>query len=263
MGAEKIENGKAVDELIGVFEDPLVSIIPLAFDQPQALMRTVETLRDNNDYPRFEIVISDNSIGTPASDEINSLCIDWSGGWPNISHVRNEENLRHGKGCMAGFEKINPEAKYVCFTNDDIFIPASQSNWLIRLVGFLEDNPEVATVTPALYYPKETIYWIGKTDPEKPFHDFLHYPRGDIRLPQDPRATCYNNFALVLVRAYLVEEIPLGQSCPHYGSDSEFANRIKDKHPEMTHWVLPDVKLYHYNLYDKRCNYEKDPKTKG
>ena len=257
---EHTNTPKSVDETT---KTPLVTIIPLAFDKPRALEKTVETLRDNNDYPNFEIVISDNSIETPASEEINSLCIDWSGGWPNIFHVRNEKNLMHGAGCMAGFNGSSPESEYICFTNDDIFISASQSDWLIRLVEFLERRPEAASVTPAMYYPKETVYWVGKTDPEKPYHDFLHYPRGDNRLPTLPRTTCYNNFALILTRRYLVEEIPIGQNCPHYGSDSEFANRIKDKYPKMQHWVLPDVKIYHHNLFAQRCNYNKDEKIKG
>jgi len=259
--AKQMENGAT--ELVDLFGDPMVSIIPLAFDKPKALKQTVENLVHHNNYPLFEIIISDNSIETPASDEIDSLCKKWVGELGNVFHVRNEKNLMHGAGCMAGFNGSDPESKYVCFANDDIFIPASQSDWLVQLVAFMEKNPNVATVTPAMYYPKETVYWIGKTDPEKPYHDFLHYPRGDRRLPTEPRTTCYNNFALVLTRRYLVEEIPIGQNCPHYGSDSEFANRIKDKYPNMEHWVLPDVKIYHYNLFAKRCNHNKDEKTKG
>jgi len=254
---------EAADELVDLFENPMVSIIPLAFDQPKALEKTIKTLVHHNDYPCFEVVISDNSIETPASDEINRLCTNWVGELGNVFHVRNKKNLMHGAGCMAGFNGSDPESKYICFANDDIFIPASQSDWLVKLVAFMEKNPNVATVTPAMYYPKETVYWIGKTDPEKQYHDFLHYPKGDHRLPTEPRTSCYSNFALVVTRRYLVEEIPIGQNCPHYGSDSEFANRIKDKYPDMEHWVLPDVKIYHYNLFAKRCNHGKEDKTKG
>jgi len=250
-------------EKINLSPDPKSSIIILAYDSPQHLIKTVETLRDHTDYLDFEIVISDNSIGTPKEEEIRSLCIDYSGGWENIFYIKNSENLYHGPGCMAGFSIVDKKSKYIVFANDDIFIPASQSYWLKKMVDFMEKDERAASVTPALYSEKETVYWVGKKNPDQPYHDFLHIPRGDERIPIYPTKTCYNNFALILTRRYLVEEIPIGQTCKHYGSDSEFANRIKDKYPDMEHWVIPEIKCYHFNLFAKRFNYGKDKIVDG
>ena len=127
----------------------------------------------------------------------------------------------------------------------------------------MEADENAATVTPCLLYPKETIYWIGKQDPEKPHHDFLHLPRGDERLPTKPLTSCYSNMACCLIRRYLLEEIKLGvDTPPHYGSDSGFCNKVKELHPQMEHWVLPYIKIYHWNIYNLRTNRD-DPVVDG
>ena len=245
--------------------DKLVSIIVLAYDNPNYLLRSVETLYRHNFYEPFELIVSHNPCGTGDDQRIEEACNVWKKNWNNFKYVRNKENLYHAKGTMEGFKLAvsgsNPD--YVCFCNDDVFIPASQSGWLINLVKYIEENPEVATLTPSIYSEKERIYWVGKDDPKSPYHNLLHVPRGDPRIPKDPIETCYNNMAICLTRRHLVDEIPLGQSCPHYGSDSEFGNRIKEKYPEMKHMVFPEVKLYHYNIYAKRTNYKKDKTVEG
>ncbi len=249
-------------------KNSMVSIIVLAYDNVEYLERTVTTLRDHTDYPNFEIVISNNGIGVPLEKEIHEFCLQFmqcqeSVDKCDIKYVQNAENFLHGKGCMEGFKLINPKSEFIVFCNDDIFIPASREKWLQRLVSFVVERPNVATVTPALYSAKEKVYWIGKQDPKNPHHDFLHIPKGDAGLPKEPLITCYNNFACILTRRHLVEEIPIGQNCPHYGSDSEFANRIKDAYPNMVHFVIPRIQLYHYNIYYKRFNHEKDKRVKG
>ena len=69
--------------------------------------------------------------------------------------------------------------------------------------------------------------------------------------------------ACCLIRSHLIEEIPLGQNCPHYGSDSEFCNRVKDKYPEMEHWVIPSIKIYHWNIFALRSNHGQDKVVEG
>lgn len=255
------------------FPKAKVSIVVLAYDNVEYLEKTLVTLRDHTDFVNFEMVISSNAVEVPLAKEIREFCLQFASTKTmkmletdvpsKMTYIRNDENLLHGKGCMEGFKQVDPGSEYICFCNDDIFIPASKSDWLARLANFMEERPNVASVTPALYSAREKVYWIGKQDPEKPHHDFLHFPRGDLRLPTEPLTTYYNNFAIILVRRFLVEEFPIGQNCPHYGSDSEFANRIKEKYPEMLHYVIPGIKLYHYNIYNKRFNRGKDKRVEG
>jgi len=242
-------------------EMPKVSIIVLAFDSLHALERTLETLSANTIYPNFEIVVSVNPCeDKEINNSISLFLSDFKDKFP-IKTIYNKTNLFHAKGTMEGF-KIS-DGEFICFCNDDIFIPASQSEWLTHLMDFMLENENVATLTPSMYSAKERIYWVGKTNPEKSYHDFLHIPKGDPSIPVKPLGTCYNNMACCLTRRYLVEEIPLGQSCRHYGSDSEFGNRIKEKYPNMKHMVLPSVRVYHFNIFATRTNYGKEKEIDG
>lgn len=236
-------------------EVPKVSIIILPFDNLEYFIRSAESLHENTAYPNFEIVTVHNPC---SSEEINAkikeACDIFFNNWNNFKYRINAENYFHAKGCMEGVRMLSSDVKYVVLANDDIFIPGYQLEWLTRLVSFMEENPLVATVTPSLYHSgKNTVYWCGRHG-DTGTHDFLHYPMNDPRIPKDPVETSYNNMAICVIRKYLLDEIPLGQTTLHYGSDSEFASRIKDKYPEMKHFVIPSVKLYHDNIYALRTN---------
>jgi len=242
----------------------MVSIVVLAFDNLRALLRSVETIKEHTAYGNFEIIVAHNPCGDADIDaSIRDQLHIWNTNWGDFKFIILDKNRYHAKGCMMGYSLCDEETELVVFCNDDIFIPARESDWLERMALFMQDNPNVATLTPALYHGKETIYWIGKQDPNQPTHDFLHVPKGSPELPTQPLETCYNNFALVMIRKALVDEIPLGQSCPHYGSDSEFCNRVKDAHPDMIHMVDPRIRIYHYNIYSQRINHGKEKVIEG
>jgi GT2 family glycosyltransferase len=241
---------------------PKVGIVILPYDNVEFFVRAVNSVLQNTGYPIERFVASHN----PCKDgQVNSQIHEFMDAikrqYPNFDFVINDENLYHGKGTMVGV-KILPECEYVVLLNDDIFIPGRELLWLEKMINFMEKNPNVATLTPSLYHLRETIYWVGKQDPLSGTHDFLHLPKGDPRIPTKPLETCYNNFSLCLIRKNLLDEFPLGQTCNHYGSDSEFCNRVKEAYPEMIHMVMPSVKLYHENIYALRTN-RNDPKTDG
>jgi len=242
---------------------PKVSLLILPFDNNEFFVRAVESLISNTDYPWFEVIASHN----PCDDQdinaaIKESCEIFAANHERFLYKVNSENLYHGPGLMKGFEITNPESKYIGLLNDDIFVPGYSLDWLKKMVSFLEKDPTVATVTPSLYHLKNTVYWMGRKK-NGGTHDYLHMPKGDPSLPTEPLVTSYNNMAFCLTRRFLLEEIPLGQTCPFYGSDSEFASRIKDAHPTFTHWVLPKVQIYHENIYYLRTTKGKDPVTSG
>ena len=237
--------------------NPKVAVVIVPYDSYDFFERSASSILENTEYPNFEIIVSHN----PCKDgKINAQIKAWSTlstpTHAKVHYLRHEANLYHAEASQKGMAVSNIDAKYIVLCNDDIFIPANQLNWMQKMVDFMEADKNAATVTPCLLYPrKETIYWIGKQNPDQPMHDFLHASRSDPKLPREPITTCYNNMAICMTRKKLMEEIPLGQSCSHYGSDSEFANRIRDKYPEMKHWVIPEIKCYHWNAYNTRENH--------
>jgi len=250
-----------------MIEEPRVSLIIVPFDNFEFFEKALNSVLENTDYPNFKIVVSHNPC---ENQETNKKILDLCDrkydqlGPMKFRYISNPENYYHAKGCMSGFSYSGGDSKYVGFLNDDIFIPGNQLDWLSTLIFFMEEHSDIASITPCLLYPqKETVYWIGKQNPENSQHDFLHYSRSDDRLPKEPLETSYNNMAICITRSKLVKEIPLGQSCPHYGSDSEFCNRIKDKYPEMKHYVHPGVKCYHWNIYNLRENHGQDKIVEG
>lgn len=241
-----------------------VSLIILAYDNYHYLRRAVISLIENTDYPDLEII----AVHNPCEDEeinkqIRSFLEETYQEHPDLFKYKlNEKNLLHARGIMEGFSLSNRDAKYIGILNDDIFIPAPEVNWLNEIIKFMEENPKAATVTPSLYHLNEKIYWCGRKKGEA-HHMCLHYPKGDPRIPKEPLQTESNNMAVCLTRRSLLEEIPLGQNCPHYGSDSEYYNRIQEMYPDSEHWVLPQVKLYHDNIFNRRLNYGKDKEIEG
>lgn len=244
-------------------EFPHVGLIMIPFDNKDFFLRAAESVLENTDYPDFELFASHNPCkDKKINKEILEIMDSLYEKYPNFKYKINEKNFYHGKGSMKGFAFLPPNTKYVGLLNDDIFIPGNQLDWLKKMVKFIEEHDEAASVTPALYHLKETVYWMGR-EKDSGTHDYLHYKRGDDRLPKGAFKTSYNNMACCLTRYSLLEEFPLGQNCPHYGSDSEYADRIKMKYPEMNHWVLPQIKLYHSNIFYLRSNRGEDPITEG
>ena len=243
---------------------PRVALVILAFDNVEYFVRAAESLLHNTDYNNFGVLAVHNPCSSPdINAKIKESMDILFANFDNFTYFLNEENLYHGKGLTKGIDILDEKTKYVVLLNDDVFVPGNQLNWLTKMVEFMEENPNAASVTPALYSMDEKIYWIGKQNPENPHHDFLHFPKGDPRLPKSPLKTSYNNFAICLTRHSLLKEFSLADGPPHYGSDSGFANRIKDKYPELEHWVMPQIKLYHENIYQLRESYKKDPVVDG
>jgi GT2 family glycosyltransferase len=164
---------------------------------------------------------------------------------------------------MKGVEIADPESKYIGLLNDDVFVPGYGLDWLSKMVEYMEEHPNVATVTPMLFHLKNTVFWCGRI-PGKAEHLYLHLPKGDPRLPREPFMTESNNMAFCIIRAELLREFRMDDpGVPvHYGSDSAFYNRVQRKYPNMKHFVLPQIQLYHENIYWARTNRE-DPNISG
>jgi len=242
--------------------DPKVNIVIVPYDNPEFFERALTTALENTNYSNFVVSVVHNPCGDATLDAQIATIASSKEKLGTVAYLPQAKNLYHGPACQIGSDHV-PDAKYVLLANDDIFIPGSQLMWLDRMVEFMETMDTAASVTPCLLSEKEQIYWLGKQNPENPHHDYLHKPRHFSGIPQNPFMTCYNNMACCLTRKSLLNEFSLKDGPPMYGSDSGFANRIKDKYPELNHWVIPEIKLYHFNIYYKRINHGKDEVTDG
>jgi len=228
-----------------------ISIIVVAYDQPELLKNNLVSLVENTSYKNFEIIISHNRTNASIEGKVKEVYIYLNNLYPKIfSYVLNNKNLKFGPGIMEGFKLSTGEL--ICVLNDDTFFPPEYSDWLEKLVNFVNEDLYIATLTPSMYHKSHTVYWIGKKNPAKPLHDFLHVKENHPSLPTEPYEVCYNNMACCLIRRELIEEFPIGSDYAHYGSDSGFCSRVKAKYPKMKHMILPEAKIIHFNSYDKR-----------
>ena len=228
-----------------------ISIISVAYDQPELLKNSLISLMENTDYKNLQVIISHNKTIPSIESKIKEVYIYLSNLYSNIfSYIPNDKNLRFGPGIMEGFKLST--GKIICVLNDDTFFPPEYSDWLGKLVAFMKEDSYIATLTPSMYHQNHTVYWIGKKNSAKPLHDFLHVKESDPMLPTKPYETCYNNMACCLIRRELIEEFPIGIDYVHYGSDSGFCNRVKTTYPAMKHMVLPEAKILHFNSFNKR-----------
>jgi GT2 family glycosyltransferase len=235
-----------------------VSIIIPAYDHPDLLNLCLNSIFENTNYKNFEILVSANRCegssninNSDINNRISNICNNFFEKFPkNFKFILNAINLKFGPGVMAIFPFASGE--FICTFNDDTIIPQNSRDWLDKLINVFSSNKNIASVTPCLLHKNRTIYWIGKQNPLNKFHDYLHYEEFDARLPKRMITSCYNNMACCLIPRYLVEEFSIGRRNPHYGSDSDFCSDVLQKYKDMKHVVLPEVKIFHYNIYNER-----------
>jgi len=233
---------------VGVPE--LVSILIPTYKPLLFIERCIESIFEHTNYANYEVCIADDA--SPTTDHIEYL--KTLARTNRVKVVFGNERLGHGPNTMRAFEQS--KGQFVLLLNDDCHIPFENRSWLDYLVNALKQNPTWASVTPALLHGLQhrTIYWIGKKRPEnckKSTHDFLHHPWGHESLPTAPVDSCYNNFACCLTWRGLLLDYPIGTIHKHYGSDSEWCNKIQNKFG-LLHMALPLLYVYHENAFGAR-----------
>jgi glycosyltransferase involved in cell wall biosynthesis len=118
---------------------PLVSIGMPVFNGFPFLPQALESLLAQ-DYPNFELVISDNG----SADQTGAYCQDLARRDPRIRYVRNDTNI----GPMANFRQAVNLAKGEFFmwgADDDLW----SKQYVSTLVKRLEEHPEAVLATPS------------------------------------------------------------------------------------------------------------------
>jgi hypothetical protein len=155
---------------------------------------------------------------------------------PKISFVRSEYNHHFSRAINVGFV-LFWNVQYVLIINDDCLI--KDENGINGLINTLEDNSELATVTPISIHSNGTPYWCGPISEAEGAHC--------IELWQDdkPRIIPWNNMAVCMFRMKAVRDVGLLRSdrvefdrYHYYASDYAWMQEANKK--GWKHAIIPD-----------------------
>ncbi len=129
-------------------KESLVSIIILNWNQLAYLKQCVDSLLQNTEYPKFEIIILDNGSVEPGTKEyLKNL---------PFQVILNSRNLGYAKGNNLAAKYARGE--YLLFLNNDTL---AQRNWLSPLLELMEERQDCGVAGSKLLYPDGTIQHIG------------------------------------------------------------------------------------------------------
>ncbi len=124
--------------LAPVPEAPLVSILIVTFNAPEAVRDCLEGIRQRTPSPSYEVVVVDNASRAETFDYLRSV--------PWIRLIRNEENRLWSPACNQAMLAAHPGSRYLLLLNSDIVI--LRDDWLETLVTVIESAPNVGIVGP-------------------------------------------------------------------------------------------------------------------
>jgi len=116
---------------------PLVSVVVLNHNgltqNRDAFLRCLQSCV-GSEYPNKEVLLVDNGSTDSSISFVRSLYRE------RIRYVLLDRNLGYSGGMRAGARMVDPRARYIVFTNNDVFFPPETIG---GLVGFLEAHPDV------------------------------------------------------------------------------------------------------------------------
>lgn len=122
---------------------PLVSIIILNRNGLEHLKRLFSTLKENTDYPNYEIIVWDNDSNDKSLSYLNSIKDDF-----NLKIHKNKSNFSFSKANNEAVKLANGE--YILFLNNDI---ETTLGWLSILMETMLSSDNIASAGSKLIYP--------------------------------------------------------------------------------------------------------------
>lgn len=156
--ADIIEYPCANRAKILIQDNKKVSII-IPSDSYDNIIKSVNSIIKNTDYPDFEIILVTNSklVTKLKSTLITDIC--------DIVFSSYDKKYNFSDKCNQGV--LDAKGEIVVFLNDDVF--PEENNWLKNLIEFLFYDPKVGGVSPLLLYENNTIQYAGMTTNVNPF----------------------------------------------------------------------------------------------
>jgi len=194
---------------------PKVSVVTVNFRQPEVTCDMLETLAVCG-YPNLEVVLVDNGS---LSDE----AARWDYYYPNIVHVRSEENLGFAGGTNLGIQTATGD--FILMLNNDTYVP---KGFLEPMVKLMEQYAHVGIVSPRIVFsdPKDTIQYAGAFigQPLLGRGTKIGYMELDTGQYNDVRDTELPHGACMLVRKELFDLVgPLPEFYFMYFEEHDFA----------------------------------------
>ncbi|MBR3517081.1 MAG: glycosyltransferase [Lachnospiraceae bacterium] len=122
-----------------------VSVIIPSKDQPKLLEQCLKGLRENTDYPDFEIIVVDNGSSDANRAEIEKLRDRYG-----FQYLYEKEDFNFSRMCNRGAAAASGEL--LLFLNDDIEVFGQKSPWMKKMAGQALLS-HVGAVGAKLWYP--------------------------------------------------------------------------------------------------------------
>ncbi len=126
---------------------PLVSIGVPTFNRAELLTKCLSTLL-SQDYPNFEIIISDNA----STDNTPSICNKLQNEYFNLRYFRTTSTIP----AMKNFERVLSLSKgeYFMWASDD---DQWEPNFISTLISYFESNANLVLVASEAQYMLESV----------------------------------------------------------------------------------------------------------
>lgn len=193
-----------------------VSIIIPTYDNVEQLNACVASIVNYNYVYPVDVIIVNN--GQAPLEEMFKT-------WPDVRVITSGKNLGWEGGLKEGLKHTT--SKYVCFANDDIYIPRASSTWLRNMVRAMEFYPEFGAIGPAsnVVMGPQNIF----SEPHS----------------QGFRATFLIGFCVLFRRSALDDIGGVDDALPG-GDDLDYSIRLRLKGWQMA--CLKDVFVYHHGF---------------
>ena len=118
---------------------PLVSIISINYNEKEATMDLLSSIRELN-YEPVEVIIIDNASRIDPTEDITT-------NFPEVKLIKSDENLGFAGGNNLGIEQAKGE--YLLFVNNDAVLSPDAIEPLLKT---FEEFPDAGAVSPKFHY---------------------------------------------------------------------------------------------------------------
>lgn len=212
-----------------------LSIITVNYNGVADTIEMIASLKEHLSIP-YEIIVVDNASKVNEADIVKEKCSD-------VVTIRSNLNLGFSGGNNLGIKVA--KGKYIMLLNNDTYV---NDGSIASLVEFLENNPNVAAVSPKIKYAESPDYiqYAGAT----PFSSvtlrnktigFGEIDQGQYNIS---RKTSFLHGAAMVVRKEIIDKIGLMPEIFFlYYEEIDWCSSIQKCRYEM--WYVPECTIYH------------------
>ncbi len=226
-----------------------LSIIIVNYNARDFLKQCLDSLYEAKCGYRFEILVVDNH----SSDDSCAMAQEY---FPEVRIIKNRSNVGFARGNNQGISLA--KGTYILLLNSDTKVLGGALGNMIR---YLEENPEVAVVSPRLVYPDFSDQGVARTFPAPMNAVFGRrslltrlfpknkYSRKYLVSRSHPSATPFEvdwvSGACLMARKGVIESVGLlDEQFFMYWEDADLCFRIKQKGWKV--FCLPEAIVVHY-----------------